>query len=104
MTFVLYSRKFAHTFGSEQSAERESMKKQGVPGLRGVEHIGITVPNLEEATRFLVSVPGCEVVYDSGPFKLTDSDWMTRHLNVHPRAEIRKIRFLRCGPSPIAPH
>jgi len=71
--------------------------KQTMPGLRGVEHIGFTVPDVEEATRFFVDVLGCEVFYDSGPFQFSEGDWMTRHLNVHPRAEIRKIRFLRCG-------
>ena len=36
--------------------------KGGIPGMRGVEHIGLTVPNLEEATEFFVDVIGCEVV------------------------------------------
>jgi len=71
-----------------------------VPGLRGIEHVGITVPDLEAATKFFVEVMGCEVFYDSGPFKFDDSDWMTTELNVHPRAEIKKIRFLRCGHGP----
>ena len=64
--------------------------KQRMPGLRGIEHIGFTVPDLEQATRFFVDVLGCEVFYDSGPFKFPDDDWMTRQLNVHPRAEVKK--------------
>jgi catechol 2,3-dioxygenase-like lactoylglutathione lyase family enzyme len=35
----------------------------GLPGLAGAEHIGITVPNLEAATRFFVDVIGCKVVF-----------------------------------------
>ena len=72
-------------------------KKPTMPGLRGIEHIGITVPNLEEAAQFFIDVLGCEPIYDSGPFKFPDDDWMMRQLNVHPRAEVKKIRFLRCG-------
>ena len=30
------------------------------PGLRGTEHIGFTVPDLDEAARFFVDVIGCE--------------------------------------------
>ena len=58
-----------------------------LPGLRGTEHIGFTVPNLDEAQRFFVEVIGCEYVYSVGPFQ-KDDDWMTEQLNVHPRAVI----------------
>ena len=68
---------------------------RGMPGLRGTDHIGITVPNLEQATDFFVNVIGCEQVYDQGPFRAAD-DWMATHLNVHPRAVMRKLRFFRC--------
>jgi len=33
----------------------------GLPGLVGADHIGITVPDLEAATRFFVDVIGCKV-------------------------------------------
>ena len=68
---------------------------RGMPGLRGTDHIGITVPNLEEATDFFVNVIGCEQVYDAGPISAAD-DWMATHFNVHPRAVIRRLRFFRC--------
>lgn len=74
--------------------------KRGVPGLRGVEHIGFTVPDIEQATRFFVDVIGCDYVYRLGPFRDPDGDWMTRHLNVHPRAEVKELRFFRCGFGP----
>ena len=32
-----------------------------LPGLRGVDHIGITVPDMEQATAFFVDVLGCEL-------------------------------------------
>lgn len=71
------------------------MNTQGLPGLRGVEHIGITVPDLEEAERFFVDVIGCERVYSLGPFA-SDGDWMQVHLGVHPRTVMRELRFYRC--------
>ncbi|MDM0071551.1 VOC family protein [Variovorax sp. J31P207] len=69
---------------------------KGLPGLRGAEHLGFTVPNLEEASRFLVDVLGLEPYYERGPFESNDT-WMQDALNVHPRAVMRKLRFFRCG-------
>jgi len=71
-------------------------KESGLPGLRGMDHIGFTVPNLEEAVDFFVNVIGCEAFYELGPYKF-DDDWMQTHLNVHPRTVMKKLRFLRCG-------
>ena len=67
----------------------------GIPGLRGTDHVGFTVPNLNEAIEFFVNVIGCEPFYELGPFAAED-DWMTTHLNVHPRAVMKKLKFLRC--------
>jgi catechol 2,3-dioxygenase-like lactoylglutathione lyase family enzyme len=68
----------------------------GLPGLRRLDHIGFTVPDLEQAHGFLVDVLGCAYLYSLGPFR-SDGDWMREHLNVHPRAEVEEIRFFRCG-------
>ena len=63
-------------------------------GLRGIDHFGFTVPDLEEAHRFLVDVLGAAHIYTlSG--KSSDGDWMRAHLGVHPRTTIREIRFYR---------
>ena len=43
---------------------------QGLPGLRGTDHIGFTVPNLEEAVDFFVNVIGCEAFHELGPLQL----------------------------------
>ena len=71
----------------------------GLPGLQRVDHIGFTVPDLDEAHRFLVDVLGCEYLYSLGPFAHPDEndDWMATHLQVHPRAVIVENRFFRCG-------
>ncbi|WP_336631830.1 MULTISPECIES: VOC family protein [unclassified Microbacterium] len=68
----------------------------GIPGLRGTEHIGFTVPDLTEAEHFLVDILGCERVYTLGS-KQANDDWMHTHLGVHPRTTIREIRFYRLG-------
>jgi len=68
----------------------------GLPGLRRLDHVGFTVPDLDAAHAFLVDVLGCEYLYSLGPFR-SEGDWMTRHLNVHPRAEVVENRFFRCG-------
>jgi glyoxylase I family protein len=75
------------------------MSKGGVvalPGLTTVDHIGFTVPDLAEAGAFLVDVLGCEYLYSLGPF-VHDDEWMAEHLDVHPRAVMRRNSFFRCG-------
>lgn len=75
------------------------VKNEGLPGLRGIEHVGLTVPDLDEAIDFFVNIIGCEPFYDLGPF-VSDSDWMETHLDVHPRAEVKRLKFLRCKTGP----
>ncbi len=67
---------------------------KGIPGLQRVDHVGITVPNLEDATRFFIDVLGCEYMYTLGPFQ-SDENWMQEHLNVHPRAIMKELHFFK---------
>lgn len=69
------------------------------PVFHGIEHIGLTVPDLQQAIDFFVDVLGCEPFYDLGPF-VSDDDWMEKHLNVHPRAQVKRLKFLRCHTGP----
>ncbi|WP_335934865.1 VOC family protein [Streptomyces sp. PTD5-9] len=69
----------------------------GLPGVRGVDHIGFTVPDLDEAKVFLVDVLGCEYLYSLGPYRDDEGEWMADHLGVHPRAVMRQLHFFRCG-------
>jgi catechol 2,3-dioxygenase-like lactoylglutathione lyase family enzyme len=71
----------------------------GLPGLSGVEHVGFTVPDMDQAVGFFTRVIGCEVAYEIGPFQAAD-DWMQRQLGVHPRAVIRRLVMLRCANGP----
>jgi len=72
------------------------MTQDTMPGLRGLDHIGFTVPDIEAATRFFVDVLGCEAFYDIGPIKAADPG-VAEKLGVNSEAVIRKLRFLRCG-------
>jgi catechol 2,3-dioxygenase-like lactoylglutathione lyase family enzyme len=69
----------------------------GLPGMRGADHIGFTVPDLAEAIAFFGGVLGCEEFYPLGPFSGGDSTWMTDHLNVDAKATIPDMRLMRCG-------
>jgi catechol 2,3-dioxygenase-like lactoylglutathione lyase family enzyme len=70
----------------------------GIPGLRNVDHIAYTVPDLRSAITFFRRVMGCELVYQAGPLFDREGDWMTRHVGVHARAEL-EMAMLRCGPT-----
>ena len=76
-----------------------SNQNNNLPTFHGIEHIGLTVPNLQQAINFFVDVLGCEPFYQLGPL-VSNDDWMETHLNVHPRAQVRKLRFLRCHTGP----
>lgn len=68
-----------------------------IPGIRGVDHVGFTVPDLEQAHDFFVDVLGCEFFFELGPFDAgADGRWMSEHLNVDDRARMRN-RHYRCG-------
>lgn len=67
-----------------------------IPGMRGTDHIGFTVPDLDEAEHFLVDVLGAVRVYTLGA-KRADDDFMAVQLGVHPRTAITEIRFYRLG-------
>src|SRR5690606_26833090 len=63
----------------------------------GTDHIGFTVPDLDEAETFLVDVLGAVRVYTLGAKRSDVDDWMTTQLGVHRRTVIREIRFYRLG-------
>jgi catechol 2,3-dioxygenase-like lactoylglutathione lyase family enzyme len=64
--------------------------------VRGMHHIGITVPNIEEAITFFEAVFGAIDVFHTGPFDV-DNAFMQRKLGAAPHTRIRDLVFLRCG-------
>ena len=47
---------------SSEDDSTYSTKKRGpgIPGMRGLDHLGLTVPDMEQAVDFLCDVLGCE--------------------------------------------
>jgi catechol 2,3-dioxygenase-like lactoylglutathione lyase family enzyme len=74
-----------------------SRTSKGIPGALCVHHVAYTVPNLDQAVDFFVNVLGAELLYRIGPVEDRTGDWMTRQLNVDPRASTH-IAMLRLGP------
>jgi catechol 2,3-dioxygenase-like lactoylglutathione lyase family enzyme len=71
-----------------------------VPGLLGIDHIGITVPNIAVAAAWLEQNLGFANPLTFGPFSDPTGDFMTQLVDVHPRAVVEEIRVLRGGNGP----
>lgn len=83
-----------------------------VSGARGVDHLGITVADVESASTFLVEALGAEVLYDlvttdvDGTTSVHPSDApaavydRTRAVGLHPSARVRRFRLMRLGDGP----
>ena len=73
------------------------------PGLfLGIEHVGVTVPDIETATKFFQAAFDAEVVYEGlgygGP--PVEGPQLEHLLNVPPGTKIRGQRLLRIGNGP----
>ena len=72
------------------------------PRPRGIQHIGVTVPDLDAATEFLIQGLGAKVAYDG----LTPDDEprqgaeVERQLGLPSGAAIRRQRFIVIGEGP----
>ena len=71
------------------SGGQEPMLRR-LPGLRHTDHVGLTVPNLEDGIRFFVEVLGAEELYRSerGPDE-EHRGVLEAHRHRHRRAEHR---------------
>lgn len=69
----------------------------GIPGMRGHDHTGITVPDMAQAVDFFVNVVGCEKAMSFGPFADDKGTFMQDLLHVDPKAVIEEIAQIRCG-------
>jgi catechol 2,3-dioxygenase-like lactoylglutathione lyase family enzyme len=66
-----------------------------VPGLLGIDHVGITVPNVADAVAWFEAVLGCSSPLAFGPFSGVDAI-----LDVDPAAVVEHIQHMRCGDGP----
>ncbi|WP_326834676.1 VOC family protein [Amycolatopsis rhabdoformis] len=67
-----------------------------IPGVTGVDHFGLTVPDLDQAHEFFTEVLGCEYLYRLGPYA-HDDGWMSEQLGVDDKAVMRRLHFYRLG-------
>lgn len=72
-------------------------------GIYGVEHLGITVPDVEAATRFFVDVFNAEFLYELTPPPGTPGRFspppeiLTAHIGTVPGTTSLQVRMLRLG-------
>ena len=67
--------------------------------VRAIEHIGITVPDLEQATQFFAEAFGAEKIYDMLDEPLAGPE-VEAGLGIPSGARIEAIRMLRLGEGP----
>lgn len=67
-----------------------------MPGVRRLDHLGFTVPDLDVAHAFMTDVLGCEYLYTLGPYQ-DNGTWMRDHLGVEPDTVMRRLHFYRLG-------
>jgi catechol 2,3-dioxygenase-like lactoylglutathione lyase family enzyme len=68
-----------------------------LPGLRGHDHTGVTVPDMKQAVDFFANVLGCKTAMSFGPFSDDKGTFMTDLLGVDSKAVINTITQVRCG-------
>lgn len=73
-------------------------RADGIPSMVGVDHIGMTVPKLQDGIDFFTKVLGCQYVYTAGPFADPKGKWMETNLAVDAGASTT-LAMVRCGPT-----
>jgi catechol 2,3-dioxygenase-like lactoylglutathione lyase family enzyme len=71
-----------------------------VPGLLGIDHVGITVPDVAAASAWFGDVLGGANPLTFGPFADPTGDFMHQLVDVDPRAVVDEIRMIRTGNGP----
>ena len=72
-------------------------RADGLPGMRGHDHTGITVPDMPQALDFFTNVLGCRAAMTFGPFADDKGTFMSDVLHVDQKAVIQQITMVRCG-------
>jgi len=71
-----------------------------VPGLLGIDHVGITVPNVVDAANWFQQKLGGINPLTFGPFSDPTGDFMQQLVDVNPRTVLEQIRMVRVGDGP----
>lgn len=76
------------------------MTSSHLTGFRAIDHIGLTVPDLDAAIRFFVDLLGAEEFFRHGPYG--PSGEQSRHqFDRHPDSIVEGIAMVRLGPMNI---
>lgn len=79
----------------DRGATRREPGRPSVPGFVGFEHLSFAVADLDETTRFLEEVLGCERFYDMGPVADPHGSGFGAYANVDVRAKVSTVRVFR---------
>ncbi|MBW4332264.1 antibiotic biosynthesis monooxygenase [Stakelama sp. CBK3Z-3] len=71
------------------------------PGVRGIDHVGVTVPDIEAASDFLTRAFGARTLYDVLPADADpmEGDEVEHQLGIPKGARIEHMRLMRIGAS-----
>lgn len=64
--------------------------------VRGIQHVGFTVPDMEEAVRFFESMFSAVTVMNLGEVDL-DDEFLGRRLGIPPGRRMKDQRVITCG-------
>ncbi len=82
---------------AEQAAPAEKPPAAaGIPSVRGVDHTGLIVPDLDAAVSFFTEVLGAQLLWRIGPSG--GGELMPTHYGVDPSLRVQ-LATLRCGPN-----
>lgn len=62
----------------------------------GIDHVGVSVPDLKQAEDFFTRVVGCQNAFHLGPFADREGTFMSGQLGTHQEATLN-IATMRCG-------
>jgi catechol 2,3-dioxygenase-like lactoylglutathione lyase family enzyme len=72
------------------------MNNQRLPGIRGIDHVGFSVPDMDQAIDFFANIIGCEVMYRLGRQSDPEGTYIADNFGLHPRTVVTDIVMLRC--------
>jgi catechol 2,3-dioxygenase-like lactoylglutathione lyase family enzyme len=77
-----------------------SLEVTTVPGLLGIDHVGITVPDIDVAVAWFEEKLGATNPLTFGPFSDPTGNFMELLVDVDPRTVLEQIRMVRVGNGP----
>jgi catechol 2,3-dioxygenase-like lactoylglutathione lyase family enzyme len=79
----------------DRGAQLRPTDGRGVPGFRGFEHLSVAVGDIDEVTRYLEEVLGCERFYEMGQVDDRHGSGFGAYANVDVRVSVSKVRLFR---------